>query len=90
MDVLTMTHVGFTRWNNVVYDDRGGSSPPHGNADAVAGTPGSYAAGTDIAWDRSGFAVTGICYHFGLLGGIELPELLDGAAQPDVTGRSVG
>jgi hypothetical protein len=89
MNVFTAAHVCFAQRDNVVYDDLGNFSRAHADIDAGARSGDSQAGGTEIAWDRSDPAVTGIIYYVGLLGGIQLVELRAGTAQPDLTGRGV-
>ncbi len=89
VDTLTALHVCFTQRDNVVDHDRRTVSQAH--ADSHTGGP--HIARTAVALDRLSLAVAAPVIEslrqVGFLGGIEVVELRDGTAQPEVVGRSV-
>jgi hypothetical protein len=94
MDGLTPTYLCFTQWDNVVDDDRRAVSQAHADSHAGSRTADPQATDAAVALDRLGLAVPApvseILHQVGFLREVELAELRDAAAQPDLAGRGVG
>jgi hypothetical protein len=91
MNALTALHVYLTQRDNVLDHDRPAVSQAHANSHTGGGTPDPHAADATVALDRLSLTVAalviGALHQVGFLRGIELVEIRDGAAQPDMAGR---
>ena len=89
MDVITTMHVCFPVGDNVLFHDRRMCPRPM----PIPMPETTAAAHTTVGLDRLSLAVAALVIdtlrQVDLLGGIELVEIRDAAAQPDTAGRSV-